>query len=86
MIYFIRHAESKYNAAESAIKEKHGEGYMKSEEYQNAKFDRSFLDVELTEKGEQQCLESRAVMKDIDVDLIIVSPMRRALKTCALTF
>ena len=45
MIYFIRHAESKYNILEAGIKEKYGPGYMKEPEYQNAKFSKEFLDV-----------------------------------------
>ena len=38
MIYFIRHAESKYNLLEAQIKTKYGDEYMKANEYQTAKF------------------------------------------------
>lgn len=38
MIYFIRHAESKYNIVEAEIKNKYGDAYMKEVEFQNAKF------------------------------------------------
>ena len=34
------------------------------------------------EHDHTECYESRDKMKDIDVDLIIVSPMKRALATC----
>lgn len=42
--------------------------------------------MEITERGVQQALECREKMKEIDVDLIIVSPLRRALITCELIF
>ncbi len=59
MIYFIRHAESKYNLVEAQIKNEYGEQYMKTNEYQTAKFSKDYLDVEITEHGVQQCLEAK---------------------------
>jgi len=55
---------------------------MKTEEYQTAKFSKDYLDVELNETGIKQCYECQENFRDIDVDLVIVSPLRRALKTC----
>ena len=86
MIYFIRHAESKYNTVDSDLKTKFGTNYAKEIEYITHKFSKDYLDVEITEKGIQQALEAREKMKDIDIDLIIVSPLRRALMTCELIF
>lgn len=55
MIYFIRHAESRYNLAEKEIEHQIGANYFDSETYLNAKFDRKYLDVEITENGITQC-------------------------------
>ena len=52
---------------------------MSKDEYFYTKFSKDFLDVDLSEQGVKQCLECKDKMKDIDVDLIIVSPLRRAL-------
>lgn len=50
------------------------------------KFDLKYEDCDFIEEGYPQCDEARNKMKDIDLDLIIVSPMRRALATCDRVF
>lgn len=59
---------------------------MKEIEYHTAKFSKEYLDVDITEKGIQQCIECKEKIKNIPVDLVIVSPLRRALKTCDIIF
>jgi len=44
------------------------------------------IDAPLTEKGVQQCLERRAMASKFNVELIIVSPLVRALQTAQITF
>lgn len=87
MLYFIRHAESEFNAVADLMEKKYGEDdFYDAEEYIQEKFDRKYLDVEITQEGRQHALEAREKMKDVEVDLIIVSPMRRALSTCSIIF
>ena len=86
MIYFIRHAESRYNRAEEKIKEELGEDYQQTEQYLSAKFDPKYYDVEITEEGEVQAEKAREEMKNVEVDVVLVSPMRRALHTCDIIF
>lgn len=86
MLYLIRHAESKFNVVAKNMEEKYGAGYLDAEEYTAEKFDRKYLDVEITEEGEGQCLLAREKMREIEVDIVLVSPMRRALHTCAIVF
>ena len=87
MIYFIRHAESKFNKVAEELEKKYGEKECSdAEEYTQEKFSHTYLDVEITEHGILQCQEARKKMEDIDVDVILVSPMRRALRTCSIIF
>jgi hypothetical protein len=59
MIYFIRHAESQYNAAEKVIEHQIGEHYLDSQVYLDAKFDRKYMDVEITENGVHQAIQAK---------------------------
>lgn len=86
MLYLIRHAESEFNAVADKLEHKYGPDFLDEEEYIKEKFDEKFLDVDITEEGRKHTLEAREKMKGIEVDLIIVSPMRRALHTCSIIF
>lgn len=55
---------------------------MKCPEYQAFKFIPDLLDASITENGVKQCEEARDIMAGIHVDVVIVSPLRRALETC----
>lgn len=81
MLYFIRHAQSFFNQdADEKLRETMGEKYSKkSPEFLALKFDKKYLDCGLTEKGRDQCLKARKNVLDLDIKLILVSPMRRAL-------
>jgi broad specificity phosphatase PhoE len=86
MLYFVRHAESRYNSAEKVIEKEVGEHYLETEVYLSAKFDRKYLDVEITEEGCAQAEEAKEKLKDQEFDVILVSPLRRALHTCSIIF
>ncbi len=79
MIYFIRHAKSHFNAAIEALKQQHGTSFKTHPEHFHTKFDQKYLDVQINEEGRKQAQGAREKMKDINIDLVIVSPMRRAL-------
>jgi broad specificity phosphatase PhoE len=44
------------------------------------------MDVEITENGKEQSLKARQEVQGLDVDVVLVSPLRRALHTCAIVF
>lgn len=48
MIYFIRHAESKYNFIDNQLQTKLGKNFSKELEYNTQKFSKDYLDVEIT--------------------------------------
>ena len=62
------------------------EGYPDAEEYTKEKFSYEYLDVEITEEGVEQCRGAREKMAEVDVDVVLVSPMRRALRTSSIIF
>ena len=62
------------------------EKYPDSEEFTKEKFSHEYLDVDLTEEGVEQCKGAREKMAEVDVDVVLVSPMRRALRTCSIIF
>ena len=43
-------------------------------------------DIELNEKGIKQAEETRKVLENINMDLIICSPLKRAAQTAKITF
>ena len=52
---------------------------MKSDDYLKLKFDLAYEDCDITEEGRKQCEECQKKMSNLKIDLIVVSPMRRAL-------
>lgn len=57
MLYFIRHAESEFNAVADKMEKKYGEDdFYDAEEYIQEKFDRKYLDVEITQEGREHAL------------------------------
>lgn len=59
-----------------------GENYLQSEEYLAFKYDRKLVDSGITELGVQQSLKAKEQMHNVPLDVVIVSPLRRALATC----
>ena len=81
-VYLIRHAESLYNVGEADLEKELGEVYKASERYITHKYSPEMMDVSITENGVGQCEEARKIMEGKHVDIVIVSPLRRALETC----
>lgn len=81
-VYLIRHAQSIYNLGELEIHNKVGNDYLTSASYLAFKYDRQWVDCGITELGMQQCLAPKELMSKITLDIVIVSPLRRALATC----
>ena len=73
-VYFIRHGQSTFNEASHVGKL-----------YPNADLrSKIFVDAALTPTGEQQALEAKAVLHDLNIEVAITSPFQRALQTCQL--
>lgn len=81
-VYLIRHAQSLYNVGEAAVEELHGPNYKQTEDYIALKYDESLCDCSITEHGVQHSLEAKKQLEAVPVDVVIVSPLRRALETC----
>jgi|JI9StandDraft_2_1071091.scaffolds.fasta_scaffold607071_1 broad specificity phosphatase PhoE len=81
-IYLIRHAQSHYNVGETAVEAQHGPTYKQTQDYITLKYDPKLCDCSITDHGVQQSLEAKKEMENIPVDIVIVSPLRRALETC----
>ena len=45
-----------------------------------------FIDCSITEKGKEECQRAQKMVKESDVDCVIVSPLLRALQTCEIVF
>ncbi|CAM9576038.1 unnamed protein product [Pylaiella littoralis] len=73
-IHFLRHAEGTHN--EAAAKEGRS-AYLKTEH----------LDARLTDKGKQQCAALKATNHGVEkeAELVVVSPLTRAIQTAVLT-
>ncbi len=73
-IYVIRHAQSQYNLAEAKC---HEEGRHLHE----IKFSMELIDCGITDHGFTQTKSAADEMKNVNVTLVYVSPLRRALLT-----
>ena len=40
------------------------------------------MDSSITQNGVEQCVEAKNIMADKKIDIVFVSPLRRALETC----
>lgn len=74
-IYLIRHAQSQYNIIDSVESAK-GTNIL------DYKFREDLIDCDITERGYEQAKKAAEDMKDINVTLVLVSPLLRALRTC----
>lgn len=78
MIYFIRHAQSAFNF-DATINLSLPGFSKKSSQYLSFKFDPKYCDCGLTSAGRLQSTKAKKYMESINVDLVIVSPLRRAI-------
>tara|TARA_B100001094_G_scaffold284706_1_gene298374 strand:- start:1906 stop:2331 length:426 start_codon:yes stop_codon:yes gene_type:complete len=46
----------------------------------------SLLDPELTEKGKIQCYETKQLLKNVNFEIIICSPLKRSIQSASLLF
>jgi broad specificity phosphatase PhoE len=74
-LFLIRHAQSEHNVLAYAAE-------AKGEDELAFKFSEHLIDCNITEFGVQQTLSAKEAVKDINITQIIVSPLRRALRTC----
>ncbi|EGR29140.1 phosphoglycerate mutase, putative [Ichthyophthirius multifiliis] len=79
-LVLIRHAESEYNleqrkACNSSTEVKNGENLQ-------TKFKKDLIDCSLTEEGKNQCLQAEQICENLNIGIVLVSPLRRALETC----
>lgn len=91
-LYFIRHAETTFNSAtemykqsEESLKQLNFDQLSQIESFRNGvRFHHSHIDCSITEKGKKECLNAREFFRSnsINPDLILVSPLNRALETC----
>ncbi|KRX07723.1 hypothetical protein PPERSA_05786 [Pseudocohnilembus persalinus] len=80
-VHIIRHAESEYNKAQFEFG-----GYQAATQFKyehiGHKYDPNLMDPAITEKGIEQCKLAREKIKELNVKLVIVSPLKRTLQTC----
>jgi len=82
-VILIRHAESAYNAIAANVN-KHMEGKDEEEKRQEiakVKFREDVIDCSISEKGEEQTKKAAELVKDVNIGLVISSPLRRCLQT-----
>lgn len=85
---FIRHGESVHNSRAELVQKnnKSNPDWKSTPEYRALKFDPALVDASLTHEGERQ---AESAIKSFDlsqVDVVVVSPLRRALETCDIIF
>lgn len=80
-VHFIRHATSLYNVANTEWNETHT-----AEDLKVIKWQERFIDSPLAPVGVEQAKRAREAVSRLEVDLVVVSPLRRALETCELLF
>jgi hypothetical protein len=79
IIHFVRHAEGHHNVAASPY-ERSSEGYIQA--LKNFKW----YDARLSSKGEEQCRQLATESGGLEYQIILVSPLTRALQTATLGF
>lgn len=81
---FIRHAQSAFNK----MKLKYPKDSRSSnwKEYHAEKFAEKYMDAELTIEGENSVKELKKLIIFKEIDIVIVSPLKRALQTCQILF
>ena len=89
-IYFVRHAESLHNERATLVRKKYGlsdkDDIQKYDDYKEVKFGVDYFDCGITEGGYIECEDSRKACEHLDIGLVLVSPLRRAIVTCYETF
>ena len=76
-VILLRHAESMHNETSNGIKSRE----HTQEERLKDWIDKEHRDSPLNAVGIQQCEEASEVMNELNVGIVLISPMRRALET-----
>jgi hypothetical protein len=77
LVHFVRHAEGHHNVAASNYE-------RGSHEYLLTLTDYQWYDAELSPKGLEQCEQLERDAQHLDYDIVLVSPLTRALQTATL--
>ena len=80
-LFLIRHAQSKFNK-EVEIAQK----TLDFERIEKAHWSPNFIDSELSDQGCDQANQARSQIKFLNINLVIVSPYKRALQTAKILF
>mmetsp|Transcript_9435 Transcript_9435/g.19549 ORF Transcript_9435/g.19549 Transcript_9435/m.19549 type:complete len:350 (-) Transcript_9435:48-1097(-) len=88
IVHFQRHGQGTHNEIYRIWTEKNGRPLDLSETdpEKNPLLLPHVIDAPLTEKGRNQCLEKKHQASKLNVELVIVSPLVRALQTAHITF
>ena len=76
-IHFIRHGESEFNVVANSMNLPTHCGFVSN---------CVIIDAPLSDKGKKQALELQTKVKNLNIDYIIVSPLKRALQTAIIAF
>ena len=76
-VILLRHAESKHNEASRNLKARE----CTLEERANERASVKHRDGPITKLGKNQCKEASNVTNELNVEVVLISPMRRTLQT-----
>ena len=76
-VILLRHAESKHNEATKINKTKE---YVR-EERARERSNKDYRDGPITKNGVKQCEETSKITDELNVETVLISPLRRALET-----
>lgn len=87
IIHFQRHGQGYHNLLGDVWRELDKPINMDSLNVEENPFVRpEILDAPLTETGRQQCIQQREVASSLSPELVVVSPLQRAIQTALLSF
>jgi len=83
-LYFVRHAQSIFNIEQ--MKARNTTEEVKHNEDLTVKFDLKLIDCGLSELGIEQAKQAAEKLKNINVGLVVTSPLRRSMETAHIIF
>lgn len=76
-VHFVRHCQSTWNEAQHVFELNHADKEMQSE---------AFIDAPLTAFGEEQAANIKQKIQELNAEVAITSPLKRAIETCIRTY
>lgn len=76
-VHFVRHCQSTWNEATHTFNLKHSDKELQSEAY---------IDAPLTAFGKEQAAKAQQKIQDLNAQIAISSPLKRAIETCIRTY